>query len=492
MPSLISYIALSHCWGPSPVVKLLKDNLSSRLDSICFNELPKTFQDAIIVTQRLGIKHIWIDSLCIIQDSPEDWELESARMGQVYANCMCNIAATAASDGSVGLFFDRDNRYVSPVEVEVGYTADGTARRYLVTNETICYGELTTYGEVWGLNTAPLTSRAWVCQERLSSSRTLHFGLNQVFWECREQSACETFPEGDPNEPWMLTAKRPLSDLAELQPDGYDKVVEHFDAWRNILEFYTCASLTFESDRLVAISGLAAEIQNIVRVEYFAGIWNREIPLQLLWKTFPNGWGHRHDGYIGPTWSWASVTGGCEVEPYHHGYEYEIEVLDIRVMPLGTNLLGQVKEGYLRVRGRLFEAHVGESPGNEENHNPYLQINGTLTNDQSFRASDDKIEIFSDVFLANDGSEISDLKLFLMPILEIENNMELGLVVQKASTKDNNGMFSRWGWFRALEPRVASTATKYCKLFDEHLSNKTGIQSVLDRNGVTRYEITIV
>ena len=492
LTELAPYAALSHCWGKSPPVKLLKNNLASRIKGICLEDLPKTFRDAIFVTKKMGINYIWIDSLCIIQDSPEDWEQEAACMGQIYANCTCNIAATAASDGSGGLFFDRDTRLVSPVEVEIGYTAQGIARKYHVTDESICYGELTTYGEVWGLNTAPLTSRAWVCQERLSSPRTLHFGLNQVFWECREFSACETFPDGDPNEPWMLAAKRPLSDLRNPQPSGYDNVVEHFDAWRNIIEFYTCASLTFESDKLVAISGLAAEIQDIVRVEYFAGIWNREIPLQLLWKTFPNGWGHRHEGYIAPTWSWASVSGGCEVEPYHHGYEYKVDIVDISVTPHGSSLLGQVKDGYLRIRGRLFQANIGPPLKNTKFPVPYLLIDGTLSTDQSFKASDEKIELFSDVFLAEDGTEISGLKLILLPILEIENNMELGLVLEKEDTLDSVLRYTRWGWFRALEPRVASTATKYCKLFDEHLFKESGVQQVMDEKGTIKYEITII
>ncbi|KAH8600698.1 heterokaryon incompatibility protein-domain-containing protein, partial [Bisporella sp. PMI_857] len=79
--------------------------------------LPKTFQDTILVAQRLNISYIWIDSLCIIQDSAEDWQAESAIMGQIYSNCTLNIAAAGASDGSVGLFFERDIRLVKPVEV---------------------------------------------------------------------------------------------------------------------------------------------------------------------------------------------------------------------------------------------------------------------------------------------------------------------------------------------------------------------------------------
>jgi Heterokaryon incompatibility protein (HET) len=70
-------------------------------------DVPKTFEDAIVVTRKLHVQYLWIDSLCIIQDDPEDWGTESLLMDQVYKNALLNIAATAASDSSGGLFYSR-------------------------------------------------------------------------------------------------------------------------------------------------------------------------------------------------------------------------------------------------------------------------------------------------------------------------------------------------------------------------------------------------
>ena len=81
------------------------------------NTLSKTFRDAIKVTRHLGIRYIWIDSICIIQDSREDWEAESTMMGQVYRHCECCIAATAASDGTFGCFVNRDTRVLKPLRI---------------------------------------------------------------------------------------------------------------------------------------------------------------------------------------------------------------------------------------------------------------------------------------------------------------------------------------------------------------------------------------
>jgi Heterokaryon incompatibility protein (HET) len=86
------YATLSHCWGHSTQTRLLRSNLSSFKQKLPWKELSKTFKDVFKVTRHLGIRYLWIDSLCIIQDSPEDWARESSAMSKVYSNGYCNIA----------------------------------------------------------------------------------------------------------------------------------------------------------------------------------------------------------------------------------------------------------------------------------------------------------------------------------------------------------------------------------------------------------------
>ena len=76
--------------------------------NIPYEDLNKLFQDAIQASGRLGINYIWIDCLCIVQDSREDWLNESARMGAVYRNSYLNIAGTGFKDGNAGLFVQRN------------------------------------------------------------------------------------------------------------------------------------------------------------------------------------------------------------------------------------------------------------------------------------------------------------------------------------------------------------------------------------------------
>jgi hypothetical protein len=96
---------LSHCWGKTNASRLTSSNLDSLINDIPFQFLSTTFQHAVIITRRLGVQYLWIDSLCIIQDSTVDWQHESAVMGQIYWYSFLNISATAARDGTEGLFF---------------------------------------------------------------------------------------------------------------------------------------------------------------------------------------------------------------------------------------------------------------------------------------------------------------------------------------------------------------------------------------------------
>ena len=101
------YTTLSYRWGPVPSTLLTQNSLSSLLEEIPFHLLPKTNQDAIMITRFLGIKYLWIDALCIIQDLEGDWHKESERMGDIYKDSCVTISASMAETGSKGCFVER-------------------------------------------------------------------------------------------------------------------------------------------------------------------------------------------------------------------------------------------------------------------------------------------------------------------------------------------------------------------------------------------------
>jgi len=277
----VQYLTLSHSWGSGVPMKLLKDNLETLESCIPFERLSQTFRDAILVTRRLGFRYLWIDSLCIIQDCTDDWRRESASMRDVYKGGICNIAATAASNGADGLFTKRDPWPISPFTIDI--SGDKCQKRYRCFQGAVRYD---------GFIKAPLSCRGWVYQEQLMSPRTTHFST-QLFWECKELEACETDPMGLSTSLYISDYKgglnsRPfqekswLDDISNARFDSNPRTTR-YKIWTNTVVQYTCCALTCEGDKLIAISGLVKEIQPLMEDEYVCGLWRQDLINEMCW-----------------------------------------------------------------------------------------------------------------------------------------------------------------------------------------------------------------
>lgn len=177
------YIALSHCWGNLKNVQRFitsASNFDSRKDEIPLDEMPKTFQDAVRVTRALGVAYLWIDSLCIIQEDEEDWEVESAKMQEVFSSAYCTIAASSARSSLDGFLGDRTPRSCATI-----HTSQGPVL-YLAEAIDDFRGHV---------EQSVLNSRGWVLQERALSRRTIHFTSTQTYWECGHGIYCETLAQ---------------------------------------------------------------------------------------------------------------------------------------------------------------------------------------------------------------------------------------------------------------------------------------------------------
>jgi hypothetical protein len=183
------YVAFSHCWGGSQPFKLLQANYHDCLQNIDFDALSRNCQDAVRITLALGYSHLWIDSLCIIQDSKADWKTQAAKMGDVYDLAICTVASTGSSSGDGGCFHQRDPRSLWPCRV-------ATSSRDQLLPKWTCIRREGVSAFVRGVDRSPLNKRAWVFQERLLSHRILHFAEDMVFWECRQRVASELDPDG--------------------------------------------------------------------------------------------------------------------------------------------------------------------------------------------------------------------------------------------------------------------------------------------------------
>lgn len=150
--------------------------------------MPKTYRDAIRVSARLGVKYLWIDSLCIFQDSQTDWFKEALRMRHVHGNSYLTISALSGADDHAGLFYSRDTSVIAPAVVTLKLSHEQTASPYRSHTESL------RRLEIWNED-GVTTERAWCLQERLLSPRTLCFGRRHIFWGCRERCASDLRPE---------------------------------------------------------------------------------------------------------------------------------------------------------------------------------------------------------------------------------------------------------------------------------------------------------
>lgn len=331
-----SYVALSHCWGKSQILKTEHDSLNLRKRGIPWDIIPRTFQDAITFVRHLGLRYLWIDSLCIIQDDSADWERESARMASIYMNSVLTIAATKSADSEGGCF---------SVVPENG-------RTYKVTGLDQGGRQFTIYARPsvrsWEKSPLPLHSRAWCFQERILSPRVLHFHHHELKWECQAITTCECSLTSTSHDKQNHASRLGL----ESDPHSMN------DKWRRMVREYVELNLTYTSDRLPALSGLAKHIQQAYgRGRYLAGLWEDSLVEDLMWWVKEDEAQHawRPQEWRAPSWSWASLEGQIEhrILPVNSTH---CEILEVEITPAGADPTGAVASGKLVISGILVSA----------------------------------------------------------------------------------------------------------------------------------------
>ncbi|OXV05546.1 hypothetical protein Egran_06686, partial [Elaphomyces granulatus] len=361
------YITLSHRWGGTNPFRLTKDNMSACLREINLDCLPKTFQDALKVCLDLKLHYLWIDSLCIIQDSTEDWQSEASSMQKVYQNGLLNISATSPRCLRDGLFFDRQPEKLETLVYEIPEKPDNLVYRMpweaereeeenqrfflqMYFNDQVDEGR---YKEQMNelVNKAPLNKRGWVVQERFLSKRILHFTSGSLVWECNELQTWE--------KPWPSESSESLESLnlieRELIPIGttYDKDKLH-QLWMEVLKRYSSCGITLASDKMIALSGVASAFQLLLDDEYYAGVWKSNYARQLCWRAARSKRSYRPTPYRAPSWSWASVEAQVEdIDPYISSNL--VELIEIKTSLVSADFkTGPVTSGSVTLSARLI------------------------------------------------------------------------------------------------------------------------------------------
>lgn len=278
------YMTLSYVWGlpvrrntPQGQALLLRANLQAWQDVLPENDMPQTFLDAMWLAKKLGIRHIWIDKLCIVQDDPEEMDNTVRHMAYVFANSYLTIVA-ASGDAHTGLTSLNPRRSVR------GMRSGPRDHQELIL-------------------ASPWNSRGWTLVERLYARRGVYFFEDAVTWECH----CETW-QGSPNSVMSkLRGKR-----QECTGIVHDAALafEHspwpdMDEYARIVMDFSSRKLALADDTLRAFSGITNVLSRTFPGGFVFGMPIMFLDIALLWRPHAS---IRRRAISGPpflpSWSW--------------------------------------------------------------------------------------------------------------------------------------------------------------------------------------------
>ena len=345
------YAILSHCWGPdsSNISKTCLATLEDMRNGMSMSTLSKNFADAIRVAHAMKLRYVWIDALCIMQDSPEDLAIESAQMAQYYKNADVMLSGLASPHANHGLLRPRaSDCNAARISLSQG---DVYLRPQLYDTVSIVSDRSYSYIRPY-VSYMPLHTRAWTVQERVFSSRIIHFSEQQLVWQCK---TCAVSEDGQYTWNPKKASKGKLVDLLNLEIKGNKAHAQALissarTGWHDLLAEYTSRHLTFSSDKLPALSGLAREVAQLTEDKYLAGLWVRRLREELLWTRQQND---GEPGWIvperirngSPSWSWASLTGkvSSEVVKYRRiPQEWDPKIIKMYAKPATSDPFGRV------------------------------------------------------------------------------------------------------------------------------------------------------
>jgi hypothetical protein len=328
------YATLSYCWGTLDFIRTITSNLDELLSGVSQDRLPKTFRDAIEITQALKIDYIWIDSLCIVQDSDADWRKESSRMSEVYGNSYINIAASSAIDPGQGCFLR------SPC------TRDALKAEVCISGQCYaCTFHNTEVSYMYAVEESHLMTRAWALQEKLLPTRTVHLGDRGAFLDCRLCIGLEDLED-------LKMVNNHVSHITTLTINLQEATkVELSEKWERVINLYSRANLTVSGDKLPGLAGIAERFRKYKQCGYLAGMWGDDtFDVQLCWCVIRS---RPRPTWRAPTWSWASVDGYTTPHAYEpaelRSQSVYARTLESSVTQVGEAEFGEVSDGWIRI-----------------------------------------------------------------------------------------------------------------------------------------------
>ncbi|KAH7311451.1 heterokaryon incompatibility protein-domain-containing protein [Stachybotrys elegans] len=370
--SSAGWAALSHCWGTETKPPMLNaKNLQDWISGIDRSALPPTFSNAVDVCRALSIRYLWIDSICILQDDPKDWEREATRMGDVYQHAELVIVGASSKGPEVPFLGPREDEWGTKTfhfETPFGDRLPLHVRKRRILAAPLDQGHydppFTDHWATWK-QAGPLYSRGWCFQEAYLAGRALHFAPGSLIYQCKtHRRSQESMP------PYSL-----------VYPGTFEEVSD-YRKWHLLVKLYTARQLTFASDKLPAVSGLAVSMPQAGGSRYLAGLWSESLLVDLLWHVSPTGnrsktpMAYPPSEHRAPSWSWASVKQGVLWNEYKN-FEPLAQVMEAKCSVTEAAPFGAVSGGHLKLKARLKPCIVTHDRHKGQHHAYYIKPDGT-------------------------------------------------------------------------------------------------------------------
>ncbi|KAH9475660.1 hypothetical protein JR316_0011219 [Psilocybe cubensis] len=472
-----SYCTLSYVWGEPQPHRTTKENFGAYTKKIDSAHLPKTILDAIHITRLLGIQYLWVDSICIIQDSEEDKLVEITRMGHIYRHSYLTIVAACSPRDGAGFLgprppvppsqFPRDTEFPFPCFPNQGGTALPPVIGKVKMSPIAFYTELDDSFDKWSdyfPAMEPVNERAWCLQEYAMSPRSLVFTYHTVQFHCITGGAQNVGGSynSHPDREDLLPQNFFFSDFVKtsgMPVRGSQEWVSVRRAWNAVLREYTRRSITNAEDTFVAFAGIAQVFQTVLGGDYLAGLWRNTLLSDLLWFKFADMDMARPKIYRAPSWSWASVEGaivpGKLFDRELHATETLAEVISCTVLlRYPEHPFGETKEGTLLLRARLEECRWNIRSSKFIYHKRTTQSN---TDD-----SNQKI-IGTGYIDSKDDQDVHDV--YAIPIYMDKDEVEGSIIVAKLSDGDKeSGMIGKYRRIGYFDSHRMECSTNWLKL----------------------------
>ncbi|KAH6606920.1 hypothetical protein Trco_006073 [Trichoderma cornu-damae] len=407
------YVALSYVWGGPQPMTTSKNIDAYTTKGLIISEFPQTIQDAVLVTHNLGQRYLWIDALCIIQDSDKDKVQQLGKMHSIYRNSYFTINAACANGTREGFLKKTRPQRVPSAQVPFP-CPDGTMGSVWLAKSLDTDSQDASHSYWDELD--PITHRGWCYQEKLLPPRSLIFASDTLKYYCQT----ETVSIGDALCEPSTGRRLPNSAYMHTKMTSESDQIAYRQAWLATIFMYTLRSISVSSDKLPALAAVVEQFHIVSKDQYLAGLWGQTLLSDLLWAS--EGRSPRPTEYRAPSWSWASIDGLIRAEyrvdllaypksddDSSHLRTATISSCDVEIWSQ-TTPFGRVTGGALTLNGFIREVRAGESTSK-------LSIDG----------SGGTKEIGAVIF---DAEEERKGPLFVIPIIwDIRGSFILGLVV---------------------------------------------------------------